>query len=133
MAKSNKKIVKEFYNSDFFNDTSQLDIYMHPEMELYWNAKTGYSHMDIEAIRAMATEAGKSFDSLRPVITHLISKGNEVVIRFTYYVSTIERPGKEDPIAHFIAIWEVKDGLLYRGYQMSQPAEETKEAMQSWK
>ena len=133
MAKSNKKIVREFYNSDFFNDTSQIDNYIHPDMELFWNAKTGYSHMDIAAIKAMAAEAGKSFDTVRPDITHLISKGDQVVIRFTYYVSTIERPGKEEPIAHFMAIWELKDGLMYRGYQMSQPIEEAKEAMKPWK
>jgi len=133
MAKSNKKIVSDFYNSDFFNDPENIDKYLHPEMELFWNAKTGYSHMDIDGLRAMAAETGKSFDSVKPEITHLFSKDNEVVIRFTYYISTIERPEKLDPIAHFVAIWELKDGLLYKGYQMSQPIEEEKEAMKSWK
>lgn len=133
MAKSKKKIVKDFYKSDFFNDTSNLDTYLHPEMELYWNAKSGYSHLDINGLREMAAEAGKSFDAVRAKITHLISKGDQVVIRFTYYVTTIERPEKEDPIAHFMAIWEMKDDLMYKGYQMSQPIEEEKEAMKSWK
>ena len=133
MAKSNKKIVKEFYNSDFFNDTTNLDTYLHPDMELFWNAKTGYSHMDIQGLRAMATEAGKSFETVRPQITHLISKGDQVIIRFTYFVTTIEQPENESPVAHFMAIWELKDGLMYRGYQMSQPIEEDNEAMSSWK
>ena len=74
MAKSKKKIVQEFYKSDFFNDTSNLDKYMHPEMELYWNAKTGYNHMDIQAVKDMATEAGKSFDAVRPRNTFYISR-----------------------------------------------------------
>ncbi|MFC4688947.1 nuclear transport factor 2 family protein [Dokdonia genika] len=133
MAKSKKKIVREFYESDFFNDTSNLDKYMHPEMELYWNAKTGYNHMDIQAVKDMATEAGKSFDAVRPQITHLLSDGDNVVIRFTYHVTTIETPEVEEPIAHFMAIWELKDGLMYRGYQMTQPIEEDKKAMKSWK
>lgn len=133
MAKSKKKIVKEFYNSDFFNDTSIIDKYLHPEMKLFWNAKTGYSHMDVAALKVMTAEAGKSFDAVRAKVTHLISKGDQVVIRFTYFVTTIERPELEEPIAHFMAIWEMKDGLMYRGYQMSQPVEEDKEAMKSWK
>ncbi|TVZ51068.1 nuclear transport factor 2 family protein [Dokdonia sp. Hel_I_53] len=133
MAKSNKKIVAEFYNSDFFNEPENIDKFLHPEMKLFWNAKTGYSHMDIEDIRNMAAEAGKSFDSVRPEVTHLFSKENQVTIRFTYFVTTIEQPEIELPIAHFMAIWELTDGLLHRGYQMSQPIEESKEAMKSWK
>lgn len=133
MAKSNKKIVKEFYSSDFFNDTSAFDEYIHPDMQLFWNAKTGYNHMEITGLKEMAAEAGKSFDAVRPEITHLISNEDQVVIRFTYFVTTIEQPDTEEPMAHFMAIWEMKDGLMYRGYQMSQPAEEAKESMKSWK
>lgn len=133
MAYSNKKIVSDFYESDFFNDLENINKFMHPEMEIFWNAKTGYSHLDINSLKKIATEAGKSFDAVRPEITHLFSKDNQVVIRFTYFVTTIERPEKEDAIAHFMTIWELKDGLLYRGYQMSQPIEEDKEAMKSWK
>lgn len=133
MAKSNKKVVSDFYNSDFFNESENIDKFLHPDMELYWNAGSGYSHLNIKGLREMAAEAGKSFDAVRPEITHLFSKGDEVVIRFTYFVTTIERPEKEDPIAHFMAIWELKDGLLYKGYQMSLPVEEDRIAMQSWK
>ena len=133
MAKSNKKIVSDFYNSDFFNESENIDKFLHPDMELYWNAGTGYSHLNINGLRNMAAEAGKSFDAVRPEITHLFSDGNQVTIRFTYFVTTIENPEKENPIAHFMAIWELKEGLLYKGYQMSQPLEEDKEAMRSWK
>lgn len=133
MAKSNKKIVKEFYSSDFFNDPSVFEHYLHPEMELFWNATSGYSHMDIKGLKEMVIEAGKSFHGVRPVITHLISKGDQVVIRFTYFVTTIELPEIEEPMAHFMAIWDMKDGLMHRGYQMSQQAEEAKESMKSWK
>lgn len=133
MAKSNKKIVKDFYSSDFFNDLSVMKEYVHPEMELFWNAKTGYSYLNYEQVEALLLESSKSFDATRTKITHLIGKGDTVTIRFTISVSTIERPEKMDPMAHFMAIWEIKDGQLYKGYQMSQPVEEDKEAMKSWK
>ncbi len=133
MSKSKKKIVRDFYNSDFFNDPSLLKKYLHPEMELFWNAKTGYNHMRIDDVRVMSQEAAKSFDSVRAKVTHLVGKGDTVTIRFTYYVTTMERPNEEEPIAHFMAIWELRDDKLYRGYQMSQPIEEGADAMVSWK
>lgn len=132
MAKSKKKIVAEFYNSDFFNNPEIIKEYLHPDMELFWNAKTGYVEMNRDAIIAMAAETAKSYDGVRAQITHLIGKGDLVTIRFTYYVGTIERPGKEDAIAHFMAIWEMKDGMLYKGFQMSQPSEADEDAMKSW-
>lgn len=133
MAKSNKKIVKDFYSSDFFNDASVMKKYVHPEMELFWNAKTGYSYLNYSQVKELLAESSKSFDATRTTITHLISKGNTVTIRFTLSVSTIERPEKMDPMAHFMTIWELKDGKLYKGYKMSQPVEEDQDAMRSWK
>lgn len=133
MAKSNKKFVGDFYSSDFFNDPTVIDTFLHPEMELFWNAKSGYSHLNRTQLAGLLSESGKSFDATRVKITHLIGKGDQVTIRFTLKVSTIERPDKVDAIAHFMAIWELKDEKLYKGYQMSQPIEEDEEAMKSWK
>jgi len=133
MISVGKKLVSEFYSSDFFNKVQQSEKYLHPEMELFWNAKTGYSHMSREDISKVTAEAAKSFETVRCEITHLLEEGNNVTIRFTFYVATIENPTEEMPIAHFVAIWEIKDGLMYKGYQMSLPAEESPEAMISYK
>ena len=55
-----------------------------------------------------------------------------VTIRFTYYVRTIENPDEELPMAHFIAIWEVKDGKMYKGHQISQQADDSPENLDSF-
>ena len=60
----------------------------------------------------MASEAAKSFDSVRCDITHLLEEGDNVTIRFTYFVRTIENPNEEVPVAHFMAIWDIKDGQM---------------------
>ena len=133
MAKSNKKIVRDFYTSDFFNDPTVLGEFLHPDMEMFWNAKTGYSRLDFDQVSGLLKETAKSFDATRVAITHLIGKDDQVSIRFTMEVSTIEDPETMSPVAHFMAIWELKDGKLYKGHQMSQPVEEDKEAMKSWK
>lgn len=132
MSINSKSIVRGFYTSDFFNEVENVKKYLHPEMELFWNARTGYSQMSREDIFIMASEASKSFESVRCDITHLLEEGDQVTIRFTYFVRMIEDPNEEVPVAHFMAIWEIKDGQMYRGYQMSQPAEEDKEAMISY-
>lgn len=133
MSTNDKNIVSSFYTSDFFNETDNVKKYLHPEMELFWNARTGYSHMGMNDILTMASEASKSFESVRCDITHLLEEGDHVTIRFTYFVRLIENPNEEVPVAHFMAIWKIKDGLMYRGYQMSQPAEEDQEAMISYR
>ncbi|MEP0266429.1 nuclear transport factor 2 family protein [Dokdonia sp.] len=133
MSINAKSVVSNFYMSDFFNELDNVKKYLHPEMELFWNARTGYSHMNREDILTMASEASKSFDSVRCDITHLLEEGDNVTIRFTYFVRMIENPNEEVPVAHFMAIWSIKDGQMHRGYQMSQPAEEDKEAMISYR
>ena len=72
----------------------------------------------------MSSEMGKSFISLRCSISHLISEDDKVSARLTYYIKTVENPDEEVGIIHFMAIWELKDGLLYRGYQISQPSDD---------
>lgn len=132
MKISGKSIVSGFYTSDFFNEIDNIKKYLHPEMELFWNARTGYLHMNRDEVFTMASEAAKSFESVQCEITHLLEDGDNVTIRYTYFVRMIEDPNEEVPVAHFMAIWKIKDGLMYRGYQMSQPPEVDKDAMISY-
>ena len=89
MISVGKRLVSEFYSSDFFNKVQQSEKYLHPEMELFWNAKTGYSHMSREDISKVTAEAAKSFETVRCEITHLLEEGNNVTIRFTFYCQLV--------------------------------------------
>ena len=66
-------------------------------------------------------EISRTYDELRIEVSHVLEDDNFVTIRYKYYIRTIENPDEELGIAHFIAIWEIKDGKLYRGHQISQP------------
>lgn len=124
MSKSAKDLVKGLYTSDFLNEPSILEEYLHKDAELYWNASTGFSKLTYPDIAKMSTDMSRSFISLRPSITHVLEDGDQVCIRFTYYVQTIENPDEEVAIIHFMAIWELKEGKLYKGYQISQPSDD---------
>lgn len=127
MSSKAKTLVKDFYEN--FGDAGE---YLHPEAELFWNSAFGFHKMDKAAIEHLAGEITRSFHSLRPEISHLLSEKEVVTIRFTYFMRTIENVEEELPMAHFIAIWEIKDGKLHKGHQVSQPADESPENLGSF-
>ena len=132
MSLSDKKLVQAFYTSNFYEDPDKVKAYLHPEAELYWNSSAGFNKMDFSDVLKMSSEMSKTFKSLRAEISHLLYDKNEVTIRLTYHIKTVENPEEEIPMAHFIAIWEIKDGKMFKGYQISQAADETPENLSSF-
>ncbi len=132
MSKTAKEIVRSFYDTDLIHDSEALSKYLHSEIELYWNSSFGFNKRGFEDIKTMFSEMALSFETFRCEISHLIAEGDTVTIRYTYFAKTIEDPDKEVAIAHFIAIWELKDNKLYRGYQISQQGDNTPESMRSF-
>lgn len=126
-----RKLIESFYTSNF-RDLEQVRSYLHPEAELFWNSSAGFHKMGYEEISNLSAELMKAFISLRAEVSHLLKEKNQITIRFTYHVRTVENPDEEIPMAHFIAIWEVKDGKMYKGYQISQQADESPENLSSF-
>lgn len=130
MASSGKEIVEDFYTSDFYQDIEVLKKFLHPQVELSWYGTTGLKKLNLDEISAISHELAHSFESLRAEVENVISEKGKTAIQFTYYVRTIENPEEEMPLAHFMAIWELKGDKLYRGVQISQLGEEVNE--QPW-
>ncbi len=122
MSENAKEIVHDFYRSDILNDLTVVEHFFHPESRLIWNSSNGQSVMYYKDLVAFFKEVRKSYSEVRMEISHLLSDGKHVTIRYKYYIRTVENPDEEIGIAHFIAIWEVRDGKIYHGYQVSQPA-----------
>lgn len=127
-----KDCVAKFYSSDFYKNPDSVEKYLHPKTELFWNSSNGFHKLGFSELSDLAQELSKSFESLRADISHLLSDKDMVTIRFTYYVRTIENPDEELPMAHFIAIWQVKDGKMFRGHQISQQADDSPENLNSF-
>ena len=132
MSKSAKEIVKDFYNSDLLNDSKLLERFFHPDMLLIWNSSDGLTIMHFEEIVTFFSEIRRTYNDFRSEISHLLEDDNHVTIRYKYYVRTIENPDEELGIAHFIAIWEIKDNKMYRGYQVSQPVTDKDDTNESY-
>lgn len=132
MSKSAKEVVKGFYKLDLLKDDSEFKDYFHPEMELIWNSADGMSIMHFEDLSNFFEEIRRTYHDMRVEISHILSDDDHVTIRYKYYVKTIENSDEELGIAHFISIWQVKDGKLFKGYQVSQPVTENDETTGSY-
>ena len=132
MSTSAKGVVRAFYLSDILGDPSVLNRFFHPELVLIWNSSDGLTIMHYDDIAAFFEEIRGAYDDLRVEVSHMLEDGDHVTIRYKYYIRTIENPDEELGIAHFIAIWEVKDGKLFRGYQVSQPVTDKDDTNESY-
>lgn len=128
MGLKTKEIIRKFYESNFYKDEEILKSYLHPEVELSWYGTTGLRKLNLEEIAEISKQLAESYESLRAKIDKIVAQKENAAIHFTYYVRTIENPDEEMPLAHFIAIWELKDDKLYKGVQISQLGEEVDES-----
>jgi hypothetical protein len=115
-----KKVVQEFYKSDALIDPSLMQNYLHPEILLDWQSSKGFMQMNFSEIIIMTERLSKSYVRSKAKITHIVSEGNKVALHYSHYIKTIENPREDVLLAHFSVIWELKDNLLYRGFQLSQ-------------
>lgn len=122
MNLSPKKIVKIFYEIDLIHSEAALKEFLHPDFVLNWNSSFGFQKKNYSEFLALFKGMQSAFVFSRNNITHLLAEKNTVTVRHTFYAQAIER-SKEDAIAHFISILEIKEGKIYKGYVISQPAD----------
>jgi hypothetical protein len=119
-----KELVCAFYNSDLANDSDVVSKFFHKESELHWMSSQGFMLLKYDDIVNFFKGTRKSYTNLRFEFTHFIEAGESIISRHTLFANTIEDPDSEIVLAHFATIWEVKDGKLYRGYEISHQADE---------
>ena len=132
MSSNAKKVVRDFYLSDILKDDTVLERFFHKDIELIWNSTDGLTIMHYAELDAFFAEVRRTYHDLRTEVSHFLEDSGHVTIRYKYYIRTIENPDEELGIAHFICIWEVKDGKLYRGYQVSQPVTDKDDTSESY-
>ena len=128
---SAKEIVNNFYQSDLAKDDKIMNFF-HENCELSWNSSKGFTKLDFQGIDDMLKGVQKSYLSFKFRVSHLLQDNNTITVRYTIYATTIERPEKEDALAHFITIWEVKDNKMYRGFEISQLADISSDSLNSY-
>ncbi|OUR91981.1 hypothetical protein A9Q87_09270 [Flavobacteriales bacterium 34_180_T64] len=120
---SPKEIVKSFYDMDLANAPNAIDLF-HNDCDLHWNSTNGYTKLDYSGINEMLEGVKKAFLSFKYRLSHLLEDDNVVTARYTIYVTPIETPDIEQALAHFTSIWHIKDNKLFKGYEISQQADD---------
>lgn len=128
-----KEVVKNFYDTNFIENDSLAEDFFHPDLLLTWNSATGISEMDYSDMVDFFVEIKRAYSDIRVEISHLLAQDNHVTVRYKYYARTLEDPEEEVGIAHFMVIWEIKEGKLFRGYQISQPVLEVDGVKEDYK
>lgn len=115
-----KELVTEYYQSEAFRNPDVMKNYLHDEMLLQWHSSKGFLQLEKNDLLALISELDKSYRDSRLHISHIISEGDQVSVRYIHYVHAFENPDEEMVLANFVVIWEVKDNKLFKGYLMSQ-------------
>lgn len=76
--------------------------------------------MNYDSLMDLSNELSRAYVRSKVRISHIIVEKDIVSVRYSHFVKTIENPREEMLLAHFMAIWQIKDNKLFRGYQMSQ-------------
>lgn len=121
---SPKEIVLAFYNSDLANDSSVVPKFFHKDCELHWSSSRGFMLLKYDDLVEFFEGTRQSYNSIRFEFTHVLEIQSTVVTRHTLFAHTIENPDTEIVLARFSTIWEIKDGKLFRAYEISQLADE---------
>lgn len=115
-----KELVLDFYKNDLMLQKSEVTEFLHDDLIIEWNSSKGFVQMKKEDVLNLSDELSKAYVRSKMRITHIIAEDNIVSVRYSHFVKTIENPREEMLLAHFFVIWEIKDGKLFRGFQMSQ-------------
>ena len=114
------QLVKKFYESaGILSKTYCLDVF-HDDIQLEWYSSKGHLFLEHTDLLALSKDLKHSYFDLRADVHDIMNADDKVMIRYTYYVRTFENPEEEMVLATFFAEWEIKDGKLYKGVQMSQ-------------
>jgi hypothetical protein len=117
---SAKEIVQKFYKSDALIDSDVMKDFLHPEVLLDWNSSKGFLQLNYDSLLNLSDDLSKAYVRSKVRISQIIAENDTISVRYSHFVKTIENPREEMLLAHFIAIWQIKDNKLFRGYQMSQ-------------
>ena len=117
---SAKEIVQKFYKSDALIDSTVMKDFLHPEVLLDWNSSKGFLQLNYDSLLNLSQDLSKAYVRSKVRISQIIAENDTISVRYSHFVKTIENPREEMLLAHFMAIWQIKDNKLFRGYQMSQ-------------
>lgn len=117
---TNKKWIEAFFKSDAFINVAEMDAFLHVDFLLEWQSSKGFLKMSKQEVLNFTQEMSVSYVRTKIRMHDILNEKNQVAVRYSHFVNTVENPSEEILLAHFFALYEVKDNKIFRCFQMSQ-------------
>lgn len=124
MSEATRTKVEKFYAWNTSSELEETRDLLHEDVQLFWNSNKGFRKYGKDQILELINSIRTEYQHVRAEMTHLLAEEDRFAVRLTYFVEPYEHPDEEIPLVHFMAIWELKDGKLFKGYEMSHLADE---------
>jgi hypothetical protein len=116
-----EQIFEKLYIEDGIRNSEFLNSCLHQDFLFEWESSSGFKTMDRNEIQNFANELKQNFHTSRISIQDKIITENRIVVRYLHHASTIENPNEIFTIAKIVAIWEIENNKIVKGYQISKP------------
>lgn len=114
-------IVEELYVKGGLRNKELLNKILHSDFVLNWDSSVGLKTMNKNDVLDMADELKANYQDFKINVVDTVSSNNKLVVRYTHQASTIENPSELFTIAKVIVIWDIENGQITKGYQISKP------------
>ncbi|MFP9099342.1 nuclear transport factor 2 family protein [Flavobacterium sp. RHBU_24] len=111
-----KEVVEAYYRDMF--EPIGIKPHLHPECKVYWNNSAGFKELTADGLISMIAHLKARFLTSRLELTHIIAEGQQVAVRYAHNITAPDTL-EEITFAYSMAIWEIQDDKMYRGYIVS--------------
>ncbi len=118
---NSREIVEKLYNEDGLRNRDLLNTILHQDFVLNWDSSVGFRTMSKNDVLDMADELKANYQDSKASVIDTIFTDEKLVVRYIHQVSTIENPNELFTIAKIIVIWDIENGQIKKGYQISKP------------
>ncbi|MEZ4788109.1 MAG: hypothetical protein R2790_09605 [Flavobacterium haoranii] len=116
------QIIERLYEHDGLRDANFLESIIAPDFIFEWDSSQDKRLMNKNDIIALAHELKNNYHLSKTSILDKIITESKIVVHYLHHVATIENPKELFTIARVIVIWDVENGQIIKGYQISKPA-----------
>lgn len=116
-----EQIAERLYLLDGIRDADFLNSILSDKFEFEWDSSQGLSRMNKDEIIKYVQELKENYHTSKVSILDQIITENKIAVRYLHHVSSIENPNELFTIAKIFVFWDIENGKIINGYQMSKP------------
>ncbi|SHJ23029.1 nuclear transport factor 2-like protein [Flavobacterium haoranii] len=116
------QIIERLYDLDGLRDVDFLESIIADEFTFEWDSSQEKRVMSKSDIVALAHELKNNYHLSKTTVLDKVVTDSKIVVSYLHHVATIENPKELFTVARIIVIWDIENGQLIKGYQISKPA-----------